>query len=157
MFEIIPGWHPIFVHIAVAVLTFSVFAHQVVLVLSEGRFQMELEVAARWSLWFGAVFAVFTGISGWYAYNTVGHEAPADPALIQHRNLELLEAVLFSILAFWSAWRLRRRHKPAKPVVNVIFLVAVTISGALLAITARHGSELVHHQEITRHAIDASP
>lgn len=145
MFEAIAGWHAVFVHITVAVLTFSVFAHQAILAVPEGRFHEELEVVARWSLWFGAVFAVLTSGTGWAAYSVTVREVVADPALLEHRNLELLEAVVFLTLAFWSAWRFYRRRKPVAFVVHAIFLVVMTISGALLAITARHGSNLVHH------------
>lgn len=144
MFEIIPNWHPVFVHFSVALLTLSVFVHQSVLVIPGGCFQTELEIFARWSLWFGTLFAIVTAVFGWFAYTTVAHDDIAHVAMATHRNLALLVVVLFILLALWSAWRFHRRHVPVRPLARAGFVTALTLAGALLASTAWRGGELVY-------------
>ena len=51
MIEIIPNWHPIFVHFTVALLTMSVFFYGLSFVAPGNRFYEQWVSVARWNLW----------------------------------------------------------------------------------------------------------
>lgn len=138
MFEIIPNWHPIFVHFTVALLSVSVGLFVVTQFMS-GALKEQWQIAARWCLWFGVALTVLTGATGLYAYNTVAHDAPSHLAMTEHRNWAVATIILFSVMAVWSAMWIRQ-EKP----LNAAFAVAMVISGGVLASTAWHGGELVY-------------
>jgi uncharacterized membrane protein len=138
MIEIIPNWHPIFVHFTVALLSLAVVLF-VVSSFVKPPLQEHWRIVARWALWFGAGFAVITGLTGLYAYNTVAHDTPSHAAMTVHRNWAVVTIALFVALAVWSAVRVRRNR-----VLGVVFIAAMVIAGGVLASTAWHGGELVY-------------
>ncbi len=138
MFEIIPNWHPIFVHFTVALLSLSVGLFVVTHFMS-GPLKEQWQIVAKWCLWFGAGFTLITGATGLYAYNTVAHDTPSHLAMTEHRNWAIATISLFVAMAIWSVVWIRQR----KP-LNVIFIVAMVISGGVLASTAWHGGEVVY-------------
>jgi uncharacterized membrane protein len=138
MFEVIPNWHPIFVHFTVALLSLAVVLF-VVTPFTKPPLQEQWRVVARWTLWFGAGFMVLTGLSGLYAYNTIAHDAPSHIAMTEHRNWALTTIAVFLVLTVWSVLRVRRNQ-----VVGGVFIAAMVIAGGLLAATAWHGGELVY-------------
>lgn len=138
MFEIIPNWHPIFVHFTVALLSLSV-GLSVVTQFMNGVLKEQWQMVMRWCLWFGVGFTVLTGATGLYAYNTVAHDTPSHLAMTEHRNWAIATITLFVVLAIWSAMWIRQ-----KKALNIAFIVAMVVSGAVLASTAWHGGELVY-------------
>lgn len=138
MFEIIPNWHPIFVHFTVALLSLAAGLF-VVTPFLRPPLQEQWRTVARWSLWFGAGFAVITGLTGLYAYNTVNHDTPSHAAMTEHRNWALATITLFLVMAVWSALRVRRRQA-----LGAIFSVAMVVAAGVLAATAWRGGELVY-------------
>jgi uncharacterized membrane protein len=138
MIEIIPNWHPIFVHFTVALLSLAVVLF-VVSLFVKPPLQEHWRIVARWALWFGAGFAVATGLTGLYAYNTVAHDTPSHAAMTEHRNLAVVTIVLFVALAVWSFVRVRRNQA-----LGIVFIAAIVIAGGVLASTAWHGGELVY-------------
>ena len=76
MIEIIPNWHPLFVHFTVALLSISVSLFMLAWVLKEHRWRTQWLHAAHWNLWLGAGFAVATVTAGWFAFNSVVHDPP---------------------------------------------------------------------------------
>jgi uncharacterized membrane protein len=138
MIEIIPNWHPIFVHFTVALLSLATALFLVSSVVKP-PLQEQWRIVARWALWFGAGFAVVTGLTGLYAYNTVAHDTPSHAAMTEHRNLAIVTIALFVALAIWSALRVRRNQ-----VLGAVFITAVVIAGGVLVSTAWHGGELVY-------------
>lgn len=137
MFEIIPNWHPIFVHFTVALLSLAVVLF-VVAPFVKPPLKTQWEVVARWALWFGAAFTVITGLTGLYAYNTVAHDAPSHVAMTNHRNWAVATIGLFLSLAVWSAVRIGRKKR-----LGVLFTAAMVVAGAVLASTAWRGGEVV--------------
>ena len=138
MFEIIPNWHPIFVHFTVALLSLAAGLF-VVMPFVKSPLKEQWQTVARWALWFGAGFTIITGLTGLYAYNTVAHDAPSHLAMTEHRNWAIATITLFLGLAVWSIiWV--RKNKP----LGMIFVVCMTIAGGLLASTAWHGGEAVY-------------
>lgn len=137
MFEIIPNWHPIFVHFTVALFSLAVGLF-VVTPFIKSPLKEQWLIVARWALWFGAGFTVVTGLTGWYAFNTVAHDTPSHAAMTDHRNWAIATITLFMLLAAWSIFR-ARQHKA----FGTLFIAAMVVAGGLLGSTAWHGAESV--------------
>ncbi len=136
--EIIPNFHPIFVHFTVAFLSLSVVLY-VITPFIKSPLKTQWQILARWMLWLGAGITIITGFAGLYAYNTVAHDAPSHLAMTEHRNWAIATIILFLILAAWSiAWF--RKGKAMGPV----FIVCMVIAGGVLASTAWLGGEVVY-------------
>ncbi len=138
MVEIIPNWHPIFVHFTVALLSLSVGLFVVTPWVKSPLHEQWL-IVARWSLWFGALAAIVTGFTGLDAYNTVAHDGPSHEAMTEHRNWAIATLTLFLALAIWSIAIVRKGRK-----VGATFVLCMVIAGAVLASTAWHGGEAVY-------------
>lgn len=138
MFEIIPNWHPIFVHFTVALFSLAVGLF-VVTPFIKSPLKEQWQIVARWALWFGAAFTVVTGLTGLYAYNTVAHDTPSHAAMTDHRNWAIATVSLFLILAAWSIFRARQNKA-----FGALFIAAMLIAGGLLASTAWRGGEAVY-------------
>ena len=135
MIEIIPNWHPVFVHFTVALLSVSL-----------GLFALSLLVkcdqavlVAKWNLWIGAGISLLTLAAGIYAYNTVAHDTPSHEAMTEHKNLALITLGLLLPVVVWSVM-LHRKGKNFGAGFVVLFLVV----GGMLLSTAWHGGELVY-------------
>jgi len=139
MIEIIPNWHPIFVHFAVALLIMAVIFHIVAAVNNQSTNYYQFENVANWNLWIGALFAIITVVAGWFAYNSVKHDTPSHLAMTDHRNWAMVTTGLFVLLAIWSF----RRAKKSVAISWLIALPLVAASG-LLGVTAWKGGELVY-------------
>jgi len=101
--------------------------------------QAQWFIVARWTLWFGAIFTIVTGLTGLYAYNTVAHDTPSHAAMTEHRNWALVTIVVFLALAAWSALAVKN-----KKTLGNYFVFLMLISGGLLGSTAWHGGEVVY-------------
>ena len=138
MFEIIPNWHPIFVHFTVALLSLAAGLTVATLFVKSPLLE-QWQIVARWALWFGAGFAIITGLTGWDAYNTVAHDTPSHAAMTLHRNWAIATLTLFLLLAAWSIWSTRKGKK-----LGTLFVVGMVVAGAVLATTAWRGGEVVY-------------
>jgi len=141
MFEIIPNWHPIFVHFTVALLSISALLLIVARFVPEPLAQ-QWSIAGRWCLWLGAGFAIITVAAGLYASNTVAHDNPSHAAMEVHETLAISTLVTFLILATWAAWKVRKGVSEA--LRNGLFLLLLAAGVGLLITTAWHGGELVY-------------
>lgn len=143
MIEIIPNWHPIFVHFFVGLFSAS-FAFYVFAYLSpffkffSVNTISEFEIVARWCLWVAGLVAIPTVIAGLYAYNTVSHDAISHAAMTNHRNWAIPTAIGIMLLALWSIGRYRK-HKT----VTIIFITAILLMQGMMLSTAWRGAELV--------------
>jgi len=142
--EIIPNWHPIFVHFTVALFTISVGFYGLAYIGSflkkaPGTFTHEFEIVARWCLWVGALVTIITVFAGLYAFNTVQHDEISHAAMLEHRNWAFPTATAILIIACWSFLQ----HIRKKTVTLTFLIVLLMIEGALMS-TAWHGSELVY-------------
>ncbi len=145
--EIIPNWHPIFVHFTVALLSLSVGLFIASRFL-RGDLRQQWELVARWNLWFGVAITLLTVAAGFYAFNTVRHDEPSHLAMQEHRNWALATALWFLALAFL----LYRRRRSAPGVGQ---LLALVLGGSLLLSTAWHGAELVYRHGLGVMALPA--
>lgn len=144
MIEILPNWHPIFVHFTVGLFS-TAFVFYILSFLSKFirivpiKLVSEFEIVGRWCLWVAAIMTIFTVVAGLYAYNTVRHDEASHIAMTNHRNWALPTAGLILLLALWSLWRYSK-HK----VLTIKFIIPLIIIQILLLCTAWRGGELVY-------------
>ena len=139
MIEILPNWHPVFVHFTIALLSMSVLFYLIQAFLPvHHRWQASISLLSKTNLWLGTGFAFVTAVAGWFAYNSVTHDTPSHAAMTDHRNWALVTLGAFIVLSFWSA--LFRGQKKAP----TIFVIAILIAGGLLASTGWRGAESVY-------------
>lgn len=139
MVEIIPNWHPLFVHFTVALLSVSIGLLVVGYFVSNEQWQKQILTVAYWNLWLGVLITLVTVSAGWIAFNSVEHDDPAHEVMVEHRNLAFTTLGAFLVLGVWAAARYRRIVKP-----QVLFVILMVAAGGLLATTAWHGAELVY-------------
>lgn len=139
MIEIIPNWHPIFVHFTVGLLLSTVAFHVAAVITGSDPLKQTLSSVANWTLWAGTVITIATVAAGWIAFNTVNHDTPSHHVMLEHRNLAMMTLATFIAVALWSWFRAKKNAPIQWPVV-----IAVCIAGVLLISTAWHGGELVY-------------
>jgi len=138
--EMIPNWHPLFVHFTVALFTLSVIFFAVQRPLADTEIGDNFLVFARYSLWLGVLFSLITLVAGWDAYNTVNHDTPSHLAMTDHRNWGVVTFGVFFIAAIW--WLLVQRISEK---ASLAFLLFLFIGAGLLVTTGHKGSMLVYH------------
>lgn len=144
MFEIIPNWHPVFVHFTVALLSLAAFFYISLPMIKSPSLHAQWTVLARWNLWLGTGFAMVTAIFGLLAYNSVVHDTPSHAAMTEHRNWAAITLLMFLMLTGWSVPRYRRNITAT----SVKFLATLALAAVLLMTTAWHGAEVVYRYGI---------
>lgn len=140
MIEIIPNWHPVFVHFTVALLSVSGVLFLVSHFASDWQHRQTALKVAEWNFWIGSAVTVATALAGWYAYNTVSHDTPSHAAMTLHRNWALGTLTLLGVLVFWR-WILQRGESAKS---SLSFVVVMPLLLGLLGSTAWHGGEVVY-------------
>ena len=143
MIEIIPNWHPVFVHFTVALIPISALCYLTGYLFKHRNTGKELLLVARWCLWFGAIAAIATATAGSIAYYTVAHDAPSHVAMTTHRNWAIATLIVILIVAAWSGWSYLKKQP-----VSLVFILAMMVTTTLLATTAWHGAEVVYRHGI---------
>lgn len=139
MIEIIPNWHPVFVHFTVALISVSALCYFVGYFSIKHFLGQELLIVGRWCLWFGALVAVATVIAGFIAYYSVSHDTPSHEMMTTHRNWAVASFVIILTISAWSVWFYLKNK-----VVSFVFVLSTLIAFSLVSITAWHGAELVY-------------
>jgi uncharacterized membrane protein len=139
MINMLPNWHPFFVHFTVALLIVATAMYLLSRFMTQSKLADQLTMVARWNLWTGAGFSLLTVATGWYAYNTVIHDTPSHAAMTEHRNWAMATFVMFLGATVWEYF-LSRQGKNKRGLFNGLLAIAA----ALLLSTAWHGSELVY-------------
>jgi len=139
MIEIIPNYHPIFVHFTVALLSVSAGFFVLAFLFRQHKWRQQWLSVAYWNLWTGAATTLITLAAGWYAFNTVDHDTPSHEAMIVHRNWAMVTVTIILLVAAWSI----RRYAKSKP-QSFLFIGSVVLVWALVTTTAWHGAELVY-------------
>jgi len=139
MFEIIPNWHPLFVHFTVSSLSLATIFYCLAYAVRNKVSYEKIKMFADWNLWLGSGFAIVTAIAGWFAYNSVAHDTPSHEAMTDHRNWALATLTLFMIMAIWAYFR-----KRSNKVLNTGFTAIVLIAFILLGSAAWRGGEAVY-------------
>ena len=139
MIQVIPNWHPIFVHFTVALLLIAVTMFVIGHLFRQKEWHKAVLLVAHWNFWIGTIASVLTAIAGWYAYNTVVHDAPSHAAMTEHRNWALAALMMVLSMAVFLYWSQRvKRDLPT------LLLTGMLLVAALISITAWHGGELVY-------------
>jgi len=136
MLEIIPNWHPIFVHFTVTFISVMAILQLVIWLRPKSESMASM-------LWLQKILMIITSVSvlitlftGWGAYNSVAHDTPSHLAMTDHKNWAFTTGTVFlfaAILYFLTTqWR--------KTVVGIL-LVA---SGVLVGVTGFKGGEVVY-------------
>lgn len=144
MIEIIPNWHPIFVHFTVALFSTSVGFYVLAYLTTHVKclqcpLAFEFEIVARWCLWMTALITLGTLGAGLYAYNTVHHDEISHVAMTHHRNLAFITASSIWLMTAWSIWRYGKQ----KGLTWSFILLLIIVQGLLLS-TGWRGGELVY-------------
>lgn len=136
--EIIPNWHPIFVHFSVALLiTATALFVLAKLAPRTASWRAPCLTVARWNLSLGVAITVGTVLAGWYAFNTVNHDGHSHLAMLSHRQWALATASAFALLWAWSL--VGRGREPRAP-----FVAGLVVASGLLLVTGYKGGELVY-------------
>lgn len=139
MIEIIPNWHPMFVHFSVALLATSVVLFVLTKFATHWRLEDQWLATAYWNLWLGTLFTVGTVAAGFLAFNSVKYDDLAYVAMLEHRLWALATAGTFLVLAVWGVIQYRAQQRPP-----LVFVIAMVVGGMLLLSAAWHGDELVY-------------
>ena len=139
MIEIIPNWHPIWVHFAVALL----FTSAALFLLfgwrstdSSGR--SNALIVASWTLRLGVIAAVGALLTGYLASGSVAHDDVSHVNMMVHRNWALASTVIFAIIAIVEYMK---RNETRFSILSALLLVTGSIT---LAVTGLEGAENVY-------------
>lgn len=139
MFEVIPNWHPLFVHFSIALLSMSTIFFVALIITKNNAVQDQLKILAYWNLWLGTGFAIVTATAGWFAYNSVAHDTPSHEAMTDHRNWALVTLSVFIVASLWSI----KQYKSVKN-TSATFTFIMVMAFVLLASTGWRGGEAVY-------------
>lgn len=137
--EIIPNWHPIFVHFTIGLFSTSAILFVVHKLILNAKWSEMILNAAYVNLWVGAFFTILTISAGWYAYNTVAHDGPSHAAMTSHRNSAIITTLIWSVAVIWSVINFAKRKS-----VNIFFVTLIIVASIMLAITGYKGGEAVY-------------
>lgn len=138
MIEIIPNWHPVFVHFPIAFATAALFFFVTAHFYKKKSWAAQCMVTGRWMLWAAAIFACVAALFGWIAYNSVDHDEAGHLAMTLHRNWALAALVALAALAALDFW-----HKRSKYLPPYGFLILLAAAWLLVITAAWHGGEVV--------------
>lgn len=139
MIEIIPNWHPAFVHFPIAFATSSVFLAAIGKLFRAKPWAEQCLVFGRWMLWAAAISACVAAVLGWFAYNSVKHDDAGHLAMTIHRNWALAALGALVLLAVWAARSWRSAAEPSNGM-----LILLTATWLLVVNAAWHGGEAVY-------------
>jgi uncharacterized membrane protein len=139
MIEIIPNFHPVFVHFPIAFATAAVFFIAIGMLFKTKTWAKQCLVFGRWMLWAAAIFAGIAAMFGWFAFNSVKHDEAGHLAMTLHRNWALVTLGALVFVSVLDLWAKRSGGLPA-----YLFLALLTTAWLLVIGTAWHGGELVY-------------
>lgn len=139
MIEVVPNWHPVFVHFTVALISISALCYFIGYLAIKYAIGKELLIVGRWCLWLGALASIATVTAGFIAYYSIVHDAPSHEAMMIHRNWAIATFITLLSVSAWSVWFYLKNK-----VVSFVFVLGVLISFLLVSVTGWHGAELVY-------------
>jgi uncharacterized membrane protein len=132
MVEIVPNWHPIWVHFTIGLLTIGTLFYALAFAGKATTWAQQALTAARWNLIAGTLFAVAALVSGWLAANSVPHDNAGHANLLTHINWALIAAAIFITAVVWLGMQWRNSDKKASVPVLLLLLggsAALTVTG----------------------------
>lgn len=137
MIEIVPNWHPIWVHFTVGLLSMGTVFYLVGLMGRSSAWGNSILAAGRWNLIFGAMFGALAVWTGLMAAGSVAHDDLAHANMMVHKQWAYATLAIFVVAALWLLFRLKRAGSSAW-----IALLAVIGLGTL-AVTGYEGGQNV--------------
>lgn len=144
MVEIVPNWHPIWVHFAIGLLGASSLFYLLSWIGKSRSWAKSLRTTAQWNLGFGVFFALVSALTGWLAASSVAHDEAAHTNIIIHRNWALLTTAIFLVTAIWLGFRMKKSS--SEPSLAVTILLSLGL--AALAVTGYEGGQNVYEYGI---------
>lgn len=138
MIEIIPNWHPVFVHFPIAFTTAAVFFFTAAQLFKDKPWAAQCLLTGRWMLWGAAIFASIAAVFGWLAYNSVKHDEASHLAMTIHAYWALSA---FGALVLLAALDLRSKRSAGNSAYG--FLILLIATWLLVISAAWHGGEVV--------------
>ena len=136
MIEIIPNWHPIFVHYTIGLLGAAViFSFASAILPANHHWKSQWQIVANWTLWGGCLVVIATVVAGILAYNSVAHDQASHAAMTLHKNWALPTAGLFIVLGVLVMRRIQKK---------CIILPLMALAGVMLTVTGYLGGEVVY-------------
>lgn len=137
--EVIPNWHPVIVHFAIAFLLAAAALFALGVILASRPLGPAATLVARANLGMGLAAALVALATGWQAYNTVTHDEPSHVNMLIHLRWALGTTALF-LAAGAAAWFDRGRAAGAG-----MGLLALLVAGSgALIVTGWLGGENVY-------------
>lgn len=143
MIDIIPNWHPVFVHFTIALYTTAAMLFAVHIGIAKISWGGVALTAARVNLWLGAAVTIVTVAAGIQAFLSVPHSEAQAALMVDHRNWAITTAIIWWIAALWTAWSARRNQRGQYALI--VMLAAAMIP---LLVTAWKGGELVYRHGV---------
>ncbi len=140
MIEIIPNWHPIWVHFTIGLLIIGTLFYALAFAGAARSWVPHALNAARWNLIAGTLFAVLALLTGYLAANSVAHDNAGHANLLVHINWALTAAAIFVVAVVWLSiqWR-KAKGKASLPV-----LLLLLVGSAALGVTGSKGGANVY-------------
>jgi uncharacterized membrane protein len=139
MIEIIPSWHPLFVHFPIAFATAALVLIFAGTLFGNRPWAAQSLMSGRLMLWGAAIFACVAAVFGWFAYNSVEHDDAGHLAMRIHRNWALVAVAVLVSLAALDAWL-----KKFTTIAPYGFVALLFVAWVLVINVAWHGGELVY-------------
>lgn len=139
MIEVIPNWHPLFVHFPIALLSMATVFFIALFFVGERPPEDQLRTLAYWNLWIGTGFAIIAAIAGWFAFNSVAHDSPSHAAMTDHRNWALVTLSVYIVMSIWGYFYYKSERR-----INMVFTLTMFLAFILLVSTGWRGSEVVY-------------
>jgi len=140
MIEIIPNWHPIWVHFAVALLITSAGFYLLFgwrRTPQAGKPSNAL-IVARWTLWLGVFAAAGALLTGYWASGSVAHDDLGHANMMVHRNWAFAAGAIFMLAAFIE---FLKKDQVQGSIITVFLVLAGSVA---LAATGLEGAENVY-------------
>ncbi|MET4115572.1 putative membrane protein [Bradyrhizobium sp. JR1.5] len=141
--EIIPNWHPVFVHFTIALYVVATALYGLGQIARGRSWAGVVVVAARINLWTGAALSILTVIAGINAFFTVAHDASQTIFMTDHRRWAIATAVIWWFIAVLEAGRTAQGKK-----AHLVIALALVAAIGPLAVTGWKGAELVYRNGI---------
>lgn len=139
MFEILPNWHPFFVHFSVGLLITATIVYVIAGFFQNPDTQKSAKTTGLWMLWAGVLFSLITVLTGVLAFGSVAHDDPSHLAMKDHRMWALGTAGFFILLGLWSFLQVRKGKA-----LPGFFAILMVIGVILLGMTGLKGADLVY-------------
>jgi uncharacterized membrane protein len=130
--DIIPNWHPVWVHFAIGLPIIGTLFYALAWICRKRPHAGGLLAAARWNITTGIAFALAALVTGFLAAGSIPHDDAGHANMLAHRNWALIAASLFGAAAvlIWVEWR-KAAQQAAIPALLILLAgsAALTVTG----------------------------